>query len=131
MLALLTGVNLQWSIGGIIGSILTVIVGASFFSTFSMLIATIVKTRERFMGVGQVITMPLFFASNAIYPLSIMPDWLRILAQVNPLSYIVDLLRGYLVVGTVANPLLDRGVLLASVVVVQVIVAQRYHTIVV
>ncbi len=34
-------------------------------------IAHPVKTRERFMGIGQVLTMPLFFASNAIYPLSL------------------------------------------------------------
>ena len=130
ILALLMGVDLHWSVGGIVGSILTVVVGASFFSTFSMLIATIVKTRERFMGIGQVITMPLFFASNAIYPISIMPDWLRVLAQINPLSYIVDLLRGYLVNGSVPNALLDWSVLIVAVVVVQVIVARRYHTIV-
>ncbi len=34
-------------------------------------IAHLVKTRERFMGIGQVLTMPLLFASNAIYPLSL------------------------------------------------------------
>ena len=47
------------------------------FSTLSLIIACIVKTRERFMGIGQVLTMPIFFASNAIYPLSLMPAWLR------------------------------------------------------
>ena len=46
-----------------------------------------------------MMTMPLFFASNAIYPLSMMPDWLRILARVNPLTYQVDLLRGLMVQG--------------------------------
>ena len=35
------------------------------FSTFSLMVACIVKTRERFMGIGQVLTIPLFFASNA------------------------------------------------------------------
>jgi len=35
------------------------------------------RTRERFMGIGQVLTMPIFFASNAIYPIDIMPSWLR------------------------------------------------------
>ena len=29
------------------------------------------KTRERFMGIGQVLTMPIFFASNAIYPIEL------------------------------------------------------------
>jgi len=43
--------------------------GASFFTGLSMIVAAVVKTRERFMGIGQVITLPLFFASNAIYRL--------------------------------------------------------------
>jgi ABC-2 type transport system permease protein len=52
-----------------------------------------VKSRERFMGVGQLMTMPLFFASNAIYPISIMPHWLQVVAYLNPLTYLVDALR--------------------------------------
>ncbi|HEX6799957.1 MAG TPA: ABC transporter permease, partial [Ktedonobacterales bacterium] len=45
------------------------------------------------MGIGQVLTMPLFFASNAIYPITIMPGWLQVIARGNPLSYTVDALR--------------------------------------
>ena len=45
------------------------------------------------MGIGQVLTMPLFFASNAIYPIAIMPSWLQAIARVNPLTYEVDGLR--------------------------------------
>jgi ABC-2 type transport system permease protein len=51
------------------------------------------------MGIGQVLTMPLFFASNAIYPLSLMPGWLRVASRVNPLTYQVDALRSLMVVG--------------------------------
>lgn len=130
VLALLLGVQLKWSVGGIVGSLLTVLVGSSFFSILSMLLAITVKTRERFMGIGQVLTMPLFFASNAIYPLAIMPDWLRVVAQVNPLSYVVDLLRGYLVNGNVPNAPLDWAVLLVAVVIVQSIASVTYQTIV-
>ena len=50
--------------------------------------------RDRLMGIGQMITMPLFFASNALYPVSVMPGWLQVLSRVNPLSYEVDALRG-------------------------------------
>ena len=46
--------------------------------------------------------MPLFFASNAIYPLSMMPAWLRTLSTINPLSYQVDLLRALMVHGGVS-----------------------------
>ena len=73
--------------------------GAATFSTFSLIAACIVKSRERFMGIGQVLTMPLFFASNAIYPLSMMPAWLRALSSVNPLTYQVDALRYLMVQG--------------------------------
>jgi ABC-2 type transport system permease protein len=68
----------------------------------SLIIACLVKTRERFMGIGQVITMPIFFASNAIYPLDIMPGWLRAVASINPLTYEVDALRALMLRGGVS-----------------------------
>ena len=57
-----------WPLAGVLCA---VILGAALFSTLSLIIASVVKTRERFMGIGQVLTMPLFFASNAIYPAAI------------------------------------------------------------
>jgi ABC-2 type transport system permease protein len=51
------------------------------------------------MGIGQVLTMPLFFASNAIYPINIMPAWLQIISRINPLTYEVDALRGLMLAG--------------------------------
>jgi len=41
-----------------------------------MTIAGLVLKRDRLMGIGQAITMPLFFASNALYPIQLMPHWL-------------------------------------------------------
>jgi ABC-2 type transport system permease protein len=93
----LLGVGLRLEVHAIVGVLAVVSLGAATFSTFSLIAACIVKSRERFMGIGQVLTMPLFFASNAIYPLSMMPVWLRSLSSVNPLTYQVDALR-YLMV---------------------------------
>jgi ABC-2 type transport system permease protein len=100
----------------ILGCLLIVMLGAAFFACLSMTVAGIVQKRERLMGIGQMITMPLFFASSALYPVKIMPEWLRWLAKVNPLSYEVDALRG-LLIGTNANLLLDFGVLFVAVVI--------------
>jgi len=97
LLALLLGVRMNWSPLSLAGVLAIVFLGAALFSTFSLIIACLVKTRERFMGIGQVLTMPLFFASNAIYPISIMPDWLRVISYVNPLSYEVDALRALMI----------------------------------
>jgi len=93
LLCLLIGVHLNWHPLALLGVLVTVLVGAAFFATFSLVIAFLVKTRERFMGIGQVMTMPLFFASNAIYPIALMPAWLRVIARGNPLTYEVDALR--------------------------------------
>ena len=92
-LTLLLGVKLNWNPLALLGVLLIVLLGAALFSTFSLIIACLVKTRERFMGIGQVLTMPLFFASNAIYPLAIMPPWLQAISLVNPLTYEVEALR--------------------------------------
>jgi len=96
-LALILGVSMNWNALALVGALGVVFLGAALFSTFSLIVACLVKTRERFMGIGQVLTMPLFFASNAIYPISIMPDWLRVISRVNPLSYEVDALRALMI----------------------------------
>ncbi len=112
LLALLLGVNLNLHPLALLGVLTAVILGAILFSTFSLIIACLVKTRERFMGIGQVLTMPLFFASNAIYPVDIMPGWLKVLARINPLSYEVDMLRALMIGQSSASGLLiDFGVL--------------------
>jgi ABC-2 type transport system permease protein len=113
LLASLLGVRIDWHPLALAGVLVVVLLGAACFSTLSLIIAALVKTRERFMGIGQLLTMPLFFASNAIYPVAIMPAWLRICAQVNPLTYEVDALRALMLpAGQSLHGLgLDLGVL--------------------
>jgi ABC-2 type transport system permease protein len=78
-----------------------VILGSAFFCCLSITIAGLVLSRDRLMGIGQAITMPLFFGSNALYPVNLMPGWLQVINKVNPLGYEVDALRG-LLIGTPA-----------------------------
>lgn len=98
-LALLLNVKMNFTLLDLVGVLFMVLMGAAFFSTFSLIIACLVKTRERFMGIGQLLTMPLFFASNSIYPIAIMPVWLQVISKVNPLSYEVDALRTMMLAG--------------------------------
>ncbi|MGO9830054.1 MAG: ABC transporter permease [Myxococcaceae bacterium] len=97
--AALMGVELRTAPLAVLGVAVEVFLGGALFATFSLIVACLVKTRERFMGIGQVLTMPLFFASNAIYPLDIMPAWIRAVARANPLSYLVDALRTLMIAG--------------------------------
>ena len=131
-LALLLGVKMNWSPPALLGVLVTVILGAALFSTVSLIIASLVKTRERFMGMGQVLTMPLFFASNAIYPISLMPTWLQIISHINPLTYEVDALRALMLAhGTSTFGLaLDLSFLLLATVIAVIIGAKVYPRVV-
>ncbi|MBO9358131.1 MAG: ABC transporter permease [Thermomicrobium sp.] len=124
--ALLLQVRFHLDLVSLVTCALAVLLGAGVFASLSMLLATLLKTRERFMGIGQVLTMPLFFASNAIYPIHLMPAWLQVLAQVNPLTYLVELLRDTLVDGQRFGVIQDWLVLLAWLVLLQAIVSRRY-----
>jgi ABC-2 type transport system permease protein len=99
IIALALHVSIRLEPLAIIGVLGSVMLGSAIFATFSLIIACIVKTRERLMGIGQLLTMPMFFASNAIYPLELMPGWLQIIAQINPLTYLIDALRGLMITG--------------------------------
>jgi ABC-2 type transport system permease protein len=116
VLSAILGVALTTNPLNILGAFVVVMLGSAFFSCLSMTVAGVVLKRDRLMGIGQMITMPLFFASNALYPVSVMPGWLKALSLANPLSYEVDALRG-LLIGSSAHVGLDLLVLIASVVV--------------
>ena len=92
-----TGIAVRWTVTGVIGTLALLMLGTAAFACMSMLLAAGVKERERFMGIGQLIMMPLFFASSALYPLAVMPGWLHVIARVNPLTYEVQGLRQMLV----------------------------------
>jgi len=128
ILAVLMRIHVNFHPANIVGVLLLVVMGSALFSMFSVVIACLVKTRERFMGIGQVLTMPLFFASNAIYPLSLMPDWLRAVSAINPLSYQVDGLRALMITGgsSTFGLGLDFAVLLFGIAVFVALAAKLY-----
>jgi ABC-2 type transport system permease protein len=113
LVAALLGVGLTINPLRLAGVVVVVLLGAAFFCCLSLTIAGLVLSRDRMMGIGQAIMMPLFFASNALYPVALMPGWLQVVSHLNPLSYQVDALRG-LLIGTPAHLALDFGVLVLA-----------------
>lgn len=83
------------------------------------------------MGIGQVLTMPLFFASNAIYPIEIMPGWLEVIARFNPLSYLVDMLRALMIDGghSAFGLGLDLGVQAVALITLVLIASRLYPSV--
>jgi ABC-2 type transport system permease protein len=128
LLAAVLGVDLNWNPVALLGVVLVVVLSAALFSTFSLVIACLVKTRERFMGIGQILTMPLFFASNAIYPIAMMPTWLQLVSHANPLTYEVDALRALMVSQATSgySVPLDIGILFGITSLLVIIAGRLY-----
>jgi ABC-2 type transport system permease protein len=123
----IAGLAIDWNPLRVGGAIVLLLLGTAGFACLSMILAALVRTRERFMGIGQLVVMPLFFASSALYPIAIMPTWLRIVAHANPLSYEVHGMRELLVGISVGGSLwLDYLVVGGFFVAAALIAAKTY-----
>lgn len=116
LIAVALGISVIWNPLRLLAVAGVILLGTAAFCCLSILLAGLVRTRERMMGIGQVIMVPMFFASNALYPVAMMPPWLQAVSRFNPLTYQVDALRG-LLVGAPANYALDVAVLAGVTVV--------------
>jgi len=111
-IAFLLGVTFAVGIINIFGIIIVIVLSSTCFACLSIVFASFLRKRERFMGVIQLITMPLFFASNALYPIELMPKALQYVTLFNPLYYVVDSLRCLLITNNLSSVPLHIGVLL-------------------
>jgi ABC-2 type transport system permease protein len=62
-------------------------------TAFGVMMAARIKQIQAFMALTQMLVMPLFFLSGALYPLNGLPAWLTVLTRFDPLTYIVDPMR--------------------------------------
>jgi ABC-2 type transport system permease protein len=115
IIAAVLGVSLTAKPLKLLAAAIILMLGSAFFACLSMTIAGLAVSRDRLMGIGQAITMPLFFSSTALYPASIMPGWLQVISTVNPLTYEVEALRG-LLIGVPTTLWLDTTVLVGATV---------------
>jgi ABC-2 type transport system permease protein len=83
-------------------------------TAFGVMIAVRIKQMQSFMGVMQMIVMPMFFISGALFPASGLPGWLTVLNRIDPLTYAVDPMRrlvfNHLTISPTARHVLDPGV---------------------
>ncbi|MGH7142062.1 MAG: ABC transporter permease [Candidatus Saccharimonadales bacterium] len=66
-------------------------------ASFSSGIGSFVEDMQSFQAINQFLVFPLYFLSGALYPLANVPTWLRIIADINPMSYAVDAIRDALI----------------------------------
>jgi daunorubicin resistance ABC transporter membrane protein len=62
-------------------------------TAFGVMMAARIRQFQSFMALTQMLVMPLFFLSGALYPLNGLPAWLSVLTRIDPLTYIVGPMR--------------------------------------
>ncbi|OGL25933.1 hypothetical protein A3E49_01855 [Candidatus Saccharibacteria bacterium RIFCSPHIGHO2_12_FULL_49_19] len=98
-------------------------------TSFGAALASSVEDFQGFQAINSFVMFPLFFLSNALYPLDSAPDILRILASLNPLTYAVDGLRYVLLGASHFSIALDVAVLLATLVVATMFAVRQFNRI--
>jgi ABC-2 type transport system permease protein len=83
-------------------------------TAFGVMVAARIKQMQSFFGVMQMVVMPMFFISGALFPASGLPGWLTVLNRIDPLTYAVDPMRrlvfNHLTISPLARRALDPGV---------------------
>jgi len=131
--ALLIGVHFVPNVAYFLLAYVIIFFASGGFAAISIIMASFMKTRERFMGLGQAITMPLFFLSSALYPFQILPasyDILKYLSAGNPMTYIVDAVRCLMITGNMSTLPTDLIVILVFVVVMYILAAVSFKRII-
>jgi len=106
-LGAIMGFRVGTSFGGVLGAFGLLLVVALAFSWISVLVGVLVREPERVMVFGFSVMFPLTFVSNVFVPTDTMPGWLQAWVHVNPVTILANALRGLLVSGPVATPVLQ------------------------
>ncbi|HEY1778270.1 MAG TPA: ABC transporter permease [Solirubrobacteraceae bacterium] len=114
VIALAGAVGVPYNVSLLVGVFALQLVLAFAITAFGVMVAARIKQIQSFMAVTQMVMMPMYFLSGAIFPVSGLPAWLTVLNRLDPLTYAVDPMRrlvfNHLHISAAARKALDPGV---------------------
>jgi ABC-2 type transport system permease protein len=93
MLALAGLADVPYNLALMLTLTLELLLLAFTLTAFGVMMAARITQFQAFMALTQMLVMPLFFLSGALYPLTGLPAWLSFLTKINPLTYVVAPMR--------------------------------------
>lgn len=93
VVGVLMGARLAPNPLGWLAALLLLAVFAIGFSGLALAVAAISRTISGYHGMIFLFNLPLLFASNALYPLDVLPGWMRAIVLANPATYLIDAVR--------------------------------------
>jgi ABC-2 type transport system permease protein len=102
------------------------LLGTLAFIAIAFLIAAIAKTEESGGALTSAVQLPMLFLSGIFFPTSVMPDFLRPVANALPLTYLADALRQVMVSATPDHSMITNALVLLGWLIVSSALAIRY-----
>jgi ABC-2 type transport system permease protein len=93
LIALAWAVDVPYSVAFVLGVFGMMLLLAFAMTAFGVMVAVRIKQMQAFMGVTQMVVMPMFFISGALFPVTGLPAWLAFLNRIDPITYAVDPMR--------------------------------------
>ncbi|SOD75167.1 ABC-2 type transport system permease protein/oleandomycin transport system permease protein [Jatrophihabitans sp. GAS493] len=90
-----TGYRFHSTVGDVVAGVALMLFFSFCFSWIGIYIGLIVKSVEAASSGGFLWLFPLTFASSAFVPVSSMPSWLQTFAEHNPITLVIDAVRGW------------------------------------
>ena len=101
LIAILLGMDVSnISVIGVLGTFFALFLMVLGFSSLFVMLALRSTSWETQSAIMNLLNLPLLFASNAMFPAGLMPDWLQPIVKINPLSYCTDISRQLLLGST-------------------------------
>ncbi|MEU8298110.1 ABC transporter permease [Micromonospora sp. NPDC048909] len=103
---------------GLLGAFALLLAFSLAAAWISVLVGVLVSEPDKVQIFGFMVIFPLTFTSNAFVPTETMPGWLQSWVEVNPVTVLADALRGLLVDGPVAGPVVQSLIWAAAIAVI-------------
>jgi ABC-2 type transport system permease protein len=116
------------SVGGLLLGLLVMFIISILFTMVGLLLATYIRDFQTFPIIINFLILPLFFLSGAIFPLTNIPKGLKLIVDINPLGYGIDLMRGVMSNASYHSHLLSFGVLVGLSVIFLILGTRRFNT---
>ena len=119
-------IGINYTLVSIVLVILTILLAAAALTAIGLTIGSLMTSPEGFQLITTFVIFPLFFLSGALFPLENLPAYLATLTTINPVTYIVDVLRGLLIGTQYYGGLENIAVLLGFTLVANIIGIQAF-----
>ena len=125
VIALLSGVHFVTGVPGVICLVLLSGIFGMIMGGISLSLGAVIKSMESLFAITNFLTMPLMFTSNAMFPTSAMPAWLKVIANVNPLTYATSAMRTIATQGWIFEKIWPGVLVLFGMIIITTSIAIR------